>query len=120
MKYLSSPTSNDLLFCLEAKYSQQAANYTVIVQSAEEVQNIQSAPSVSMGPYLAASEQTRLLTTLSIYSLRGNSREQVRLLYMNTTALRIWEDMGKRPNIVGTQHRPAHAALLSFGVPFSE
>jgi len=93
----------------------------VIAQSAEEVQNIQNAPSVSMGPYLAASEQTRLLTTLSIYSLRGNTREQVRrLLYMNATALRIWEDMGKRPNIVGTQHRPAHAALLSFGVPFSE
>lgn len=120
MKCPSNPTSNDLLFHLVSEHSQKAMNYTVIAQCAAEVQSIQNAPSVSMGPYLIASEQTRLLTTLSIYSLRGNSREQVRLLYMNATALRIWKDMGKQPNIVGTQHRPAHTALLSFGVPFSE
>jgi hypothetical protein len=35
------------------------------------------------------------LTTLSIYSLRGDSLERVRLLYMNATALRIWTDMGQ-------------------------
>ena len=51
-------------------------NYTAISQNAEEVGNIQNAPSVSMGQYLISSEQTRLLTTLSVYSLRGNSREQ--------------------------------------------
>jgi len=95
-------------------------NYTVIAQSANDVQDIQNAPSVSMGPYLIASGQTRLLTTLSIYSLRGNSREQVRLLYMNATALRLWKEMGKQPTMIDAQHRPPHAALLSFGVPFSE
>lgn len=115
-----NPTSNDLLLRLTSDHTQGAMNYAVIAQSEAEVQNIQNAPSVSMGPYLIASEQTRLLTTLSIYSLRGNSREQVRLLYMNATALRIWNDMGKQPTMIGTQHRPPHAALLSFGVPFSE
>jgi len=116
----SNPTSNDLLLRLTSDRTQEAMNYTVIAQSAADVQDTQNSPSVSMGPYLIASEQTHLLTTLSIYSLRGNSREQVRLLYMNATALRIWKDMGKQPNIVDTQHRPAHTALLSFGVPFSE
>jgi hypothetical protein len=118
----SSPnaTSNDLLFSLAAVHHRKAMNYTAIAQSAEEVQDLQNAPSVSMGPYLTASEQTRLLTTLSIYTLRGDSREQVRLLYMNTIALRIWKAMGRQPTIVGAQHRPPHASLLSFGVPFSE
>lgn len=43
----SSPTSNDLLFRLQSKQ----LNYTVIAQSAEEVQNILNSPAVSMGPY---------------------------------------------------------------------
>lgn len=120
MECPSNPTSNDLLFRLVSEHSQKAMNYAVIAQSAAEVEDIENSPSVSMGPYLSASGKTHLLTTLSIYSLRGNSREQLRLLYMNATALRIWKDMGKQPNIVGTQHRPAHTALLSFGVPFSE
>jgi hypothetical protein len=120
MTFSSSPTSNNLLLRLASEHPQKAMNYTVIAQSADEVQDVQNAPSVSMGPYLIASEQTRLLTILSIYSLRGNSREQVRLLYMNSTALRLWKDMGKQPTMIGMQHRPSHAALLSFGVPFSD
>jgi len=120
MEYPSNPTSNDLLLRLASERPQEAMNYTVIAQSAADVQDTQNAPSVSMGPYLIVSEQTRLLTTLSVYSLRGNSRERMRLLYMNGAALRIWKDMGKQPKIVGRQHRPAHAAMLSFGVPFSE
>lgn len=95
-------------------------NYTVIAQNAEEVQDIQNAPSVSMGPYLSSSNQIRLLSVLSIYSLRGNSREQIRTLYMNATALRIWKEMGKQSNQIGSQHRPPRAAMLTFGVPFSE
>jgi hypothetical protein len=116
----TNATSNDLLFRLAAEHQRKAMNYTAIAQSAEEVQDIQNAPSVSMGPYLIASEQTGLLRTLSIYSLRGDSREQVRLLYMNAIALRIWKAMGRQATIVGAQHRPPHAALLSLGVPFSE
>lgn len=95
-------------------------NYTVIAQSAEEVQDTQNAPAVSMGPYLISVEKTDLLTTLSVYSERGNSRDRVRLLYMNATALGIWRAMGKQARLVGTQHRPPQTALLAFGVPFSE
>jgi hypothetical protein len=113
-------TSNDLLHSLEIKHALRALNYQVIAQSAEDLQDIENAPAVSMGPHLSKSGQTRLLTKISIYSLRGDSREQVRLLYMNAAALRIWEEMGKAPKIVGAQVRPPRSALLNFGVPFSE
>lgn len=116
----SNPTANDLLLRLSPEHSPQTMNYAVIAQSAEEVQNIQNSPSVSMGPHLIYSEQTRLLTTLSIYSVRGDSRDQLRVLYMNATALRIWIAMGKQIKVVGLQHRPPHTALLTFGVPFSD
>jgi hypothetical protein len=43
-----------------------------------------------------------------------------RLLYMNATAPCIWKGMGKQPTELGSQHRPPRAALLPFGVPFSE
>ena len=113
-------TSNDLLLRLVMEHSLIAMNYTVIAQSAEEVQNIQNAPSISMGAYLAANELIRQLTTLSVYTLRGASREQIRLLYMNATALEIWKTMGKTPTVIGSVHRPPRTALLAFGVPFSE
>jgi hypothetical protein len=95
-------------------------NYEIVVQSAEEVLDTQNAPAVSMGPYLVDSGQTQLLTTISIYSERGESREQVRLLYMNAVALRVWRAMGKKPSLIGAQHRPSRTSLLAFGVPFSE
>ena len=95
-------------------------NYAVISQSVEEVHDLRNAPSLSMGPFLIASEQTRRLTTLSIYSLLGSSRDQLRLLYMNATALDIWRAMGMAPNVIGSVHRPPRTALLTFGVPFSE
>lgn len=102
------------------KVSWELPNYTVIAQNAAEVQDIQNSPAVSMGPHLISTGQTRLLTTLSIYSIRGDSRERIRLLYMNKTALRIWKEMGRQPTLIGAQHRPPNIALLSFGVPFSE
>ena len=71
-----------------------------------------------MGAFLLESGQTRLLRTISIYSVRGDSREQVRLLYMNAPAIQIWEQMGNAPKIVGAQPRPPHNAILAFGVPF--
>ncbi len=95
-------------------------NYSVITQTAEDVQDIQNAPAVSMGPYLIQSDQETLLTTISIYSQRGESRDQVRLLYMNSVALRLWEAMGNKPRIVAALHRPPKTAQLNFGVPFSE
>jgi hypothetical protein len=117
----SSPsyTSNDLLFTLEAD-SRTSRNYETIAQNAAEIQDTDNSPAVSMGPWLIGSDQTHLLTTISIYSQRGESREQIRLLYMNATALRIWRAMGQQPRVVGTRHRPPVTAQLAFGVPFSE
>ncbi len=116
----SGPTSNDLLENFIAGHTQAAPNYQIVAQSAEDVQNLENAPAVSMGPYLLKSGQRSLLTTISIYSLRGESREQIRLLYMNPTAIRVWEAMGKSPKIIGAQIRPPQTALLTFGVPFSK
>jgi hypothetical protein len=116
----SDLTSNDLLESLIAEHAPPALNYKVVAQSAEDVQNTQNAPAVSMGPYLDKSGQRSLLTRISIYSLRGESREQLRLLYMNAAAIQVWNEMGKAPNIIGAQVRPPHTALLTFGVPFSK
>ena len=95
-------------------------NYSVIAQSAEDLQDLRNAPAISMGAYLVESGQVKLLTTLSIYAQRGESRDQVRLLYMNAVALRLWEAMGNSPRIIGARHRPPKTALLNLGVPFSE
>jgi hypothetical protein len=119
-EYSAAHTSNDLLFSLQLDQARKPLNYEIIVQNADEVQDIENAPVISMGPYLIESQQARLLTTISIYTLRGESREQVRLLYMNAAALRIWRAMGKQPKIIGALHRPPKEASLSYGVPFSE
>jgi hypothetical protein len=103
-----------------AKHSASAEHYQIVAQSAEDVQNIENAPAVSIGPYLLASGQSSLLRTISIYSLRGESREQIRLLYMNGAAVRVWREMCKAPKVIGSQARPPHTALLTLGVPFSE
>jgi hypothetical protein len=116
----SDSTSNDLLFRLAPGHLHAAMNYKVIAQSVSDIRDVQNAPAVSMGPYLLKTGQMRLLTTLSIYSLSEKSVAQARLLYMNATALRIWTEMGKSPNVIGAQFRPAHTALLALGVPFSE
>lgn len=119
-QYPFGQTSNDLLFSLEEDNSRKTLNYEIVAQSVEEVQDIYNAPAISMGPYLIDSGQERLLTAISVYAQRGKVREQVRLLYMNAVALRIWKAMGKQPNVIGAEHRPPRTALLAFGVPFSE
>lgn len=116
----SSPRSNDSFRRQIGIDEVLDLNYQIIAQSAEDVQDIENAPAVSMGPYLLKSGQVRLLTTISIYSLRGDSREQMRLLYMNAAAIQIWQEMGKVPKIVGALFRPPRTALLTFGVPFSK
>ena len=113
-------TSNDLLFKLQEANSDKCPNYDIVAQSADEVQDLQNAPAVSMGSYLVDSGQTQLLTTISIYVQRGESREQARLLFMNAVALRTWRSMGRQPKLIGSQHRPDKTALLAFGIPFSE
>ena len=116
----SGDTSNDVLFRLEALHSTDTLNYRIIAQSESEVRDVQNAPAISMSYFISESDQTKLLTTLSIYSQRGETRDQVRLLYMNDVAFSIWKAMGKEPKVVGSQHRPPSTALLAFGVPFSE
>lgn len=119
-EYPATHTTNDLLFDLDPERLRTALNYEIVAQSAEEVQDIQNAPAISMGQYLIESEQVKLLTTISIYTQQGESRDQVRLLYMNAAALLIWKAMGKQPTLLGFLHRPPKTALLAFGVPFSE
>lgn len=95
-------------------------NYSVLTQTAAEVMQGDNSPATSMWPYLLNTSQTRLLNQISVYSTRGKTREQLRFLYMNAAALRVWKDMGRQVTVVGEVHRPPMTALLSFGMPFSE
>ena len=113
-------TSNDLLHELMAKHSRSELIYRVFAQCADDVRNVENAPAISMGPYLLGSGRGNQLTTISVYSLRGESADQLRLLYMNEEALGIWREMGKSPKIIGSRFRPPRGALLTFGVPFSK
>lgn len=97
-----------------------ALNYQIIAQSADEIRDIENSPAISMAHYLVESGQEKLLTILSVYGQTGTSREQMRLLYMNATALEIWRQMGKVATIIGESHRPPKSSLLLYGVPFSE
>jgi len=94
--------------------------YDVLSQNAKEVQDLTNAPALTVGPYLLETGQTHLLSSISIYSARGESREQLRLLYMNDPALSMWREMGKSARIIGHIKRPPANAALDFGVPFSE
>jgi hypothetical protein len=47
--YPATHTTNDLLFDLDRGRLRTALNYEIVAQSAEEVQDIQNAPAVSMG-----------------------------------------------------------------------
>jgi hypothetical protein len=95
-------------------------SYDVLSQTAAEIADLANAPAVAIGPYLLKTERTRLLRVISIYAKRGDSREQLRLLYMNAPALALWREMGKTLNVIGQAKRPPSSATLVFGVPFSE
>jgi hypothetical protein len=115
-----SLTSNDRLLLLTSQRLHDAFAYGTIAQTASDVQDVDNSPAISMGPYLIISGQTELLRSISIYSERGKSREQVRLLYMNEAAIGVWRAMGKRTHIIDAQKRPPRTAQLAYGVPFSE
>ena len=59
-QYPFGHTSNDLLFSLEGESSRKTLNYEIVAQSGYEVQDIQNAPAVSMGPYLIDSRLTQV------------------------------------------------------------
>jgi hypothetical protein len=115
-----SRTSNDLLLRLTAKQPRLVEYYETIAQTAHELRDTENSPAISMTPHLIVSGQMALLRSISIYSERGGTPEQVRLLYMNQTALSVWRSMGKSPNAIGSQKRPPRTASLAYGVPFSE
>lgn len=119
-RYPSSHTSNDLWSRLNAEHPPQTMNYEVVAQTTAEVQDLENAPPLSMAAYLVESDQMKLLTTISIYSERGAHPDQVRLLYMNASALLVWRAMGRNPTLIGARHRPPQTALLMYGVPFSQ
>ena len=116
----SGDTSNEVLFRLEAMHSTDFLNYRIIAQSESEVRDIQNAPAISRRSFITESGQTKLLRTVSIYSQRGETSDQVRLLYMNDAAFSVWKAMAKESTVIGSQHRPPSTALLAFGIPFSE
>jgi hypothetical protein len=95
-------------------------SYDIISLSAGEIADLSNAPAVAIPPYLLETKQTSLLRVISIYAKRGDSRDQVRFLYMNAPALAIWKEMGRVANIIGQAQRPPLIAVLVFGVPFSE
>ncbi len=70
-------------------------SYHVLSQAAAEAANLENTPAVVIGPYLLATGQTGLLRVMSVYIKRGESREQLRLLYMNAPALALWREIGK-------------------------
>jgi hypothetical protein len=114
----SGDTSNDVLFRLEAMHLTDSLNYRIIAQSEGEVRDIQNAPAISMSYFITESNQTKLLTTLSIYSQRGETSDQVRLLYMNDVAFSVWKAMGKELSArnIGHHRRPcsrlaSHSAI---------
>jgi hypothetical protein len=72
-----------------------AFTYGTIAQTTSDLQDVRNSPAISMGPYSSSSRQTELLRSISVYSERGKSREQVRLLYMNAAALGVLEGYGQ-------------------------
>ena len=97
-----------------------ALNYSILTQSTEQLREIENSPSVSMWPYLVNSAQTQLINTISIYTEKGETAERARVLYMNATALKVWNSMERATEAIGEIHRPPKSAQLIFGVPFSE
>lgn len=108
-----SYTSNDLLSSLKGDDA-RSLNYQTIAQSADEVGEVQNAPAFTMGPYLISSGQTRLLNAISIYSRRGTQYDQLRLLFMNSTALRISARLSRSPSWSGIRHATTPTRPRSF------
>jgi len=115
---LGVSTQRSLHVVINASVS--SAHYTIIGQSRDEIMFPDNSPSISMWPYMMNSAKTRRLNSISVYTDRGTSRDQARLLYMNPAALRLWREMGMTIAIVGETNRPPRTATLSFGMPFAD
>ncbi|WP_052200753.1 hypothetical protein [Terriglobus sp. TAA 43] len=102
------------------RHPQQPPRYSILSQSREELDNPENTPAISMWPYLIASDQTKRLNEISIYSEKGTTSDKLRFLYLNDFALSIWDEMNKHIQVMGRLHRPPRCAVLSFGMPFSD
>jgi len=102
------------------RHPQQRPRYSILSQSREELDNPDNTPAISMWPYLLASDQTKRLNEISIYSEKGTTSDKLRFLYLNDFALSIWNEMDKNIQVMGRLHRPPRCAVLSFGMPFSD
>jgi len=118
-QYQSGDTSNDVLSRLDAIRPQPSLNYWVIAKWPRGA-GCSECSSHKYEPFYIWDRTDAALTRISIYSQRGESSEEIRLLYMNEIAYSTWKAMGKDPHVIGSQHRPPTTALLTFGVPFSD
>ena len=84
-------------------------SYDVLSLTTGELADLGNAPAVVIPPYLLETKQTSLLRVISIYAKRGDSRGQVRLLYMNAPALAIWKEMGQ----IGKHHWTSSASAIN-------
>ena len=73
--------------------------YHLITQSAQEVMRPENSPARNMSEYLEQTSQNGLVSTISVYSQRGETAEQLRLYYMNDVALNLWRKMGHSPEV---------------------
>jgi len=115
-----SGSENHFVLQTLPEFFSESADYTIVVQDDIEAQDIRNSPEANMAAFLAAVGGTNIFPTISVYTRDGYDRKHARLLYMNATALRVWQSMGRHPRQIGTQHRPPHSAVLAFGVPFNE
>ena len=82
-QYDSGLTSNDLLERRIAENALPARNYQIVAQSAEDVQNVENAPAVSMGLHirknarLTANVREEFLPRIVCRTWAEHSRERV-------------------------------------------
>jgi hypothetical protein len=92
-------------------------SYSVCSQTIDDLRNLADLPCFTMGDYLDKTGQFNLLSSISFYSSRGRCANQVRIFYMNDTALSVWQSMGNRIEVLGKVPFPPREAILTFGVP---
>ncbi len=108
---------SELMLCRKPERPMQ---YSILSQNSDDLRDQENSPSVSMWPYLLASEQTQRLNEISIYTEKGTTSDKMRFRYLNDFALSIWTEMHKNTRVMGRLHRPPRGAALSFGMPFSD
>ncbi len=113
-------STNHVVFQTLPVFFSESSDYSIVAQDAVEAQSIENVPAASMGAFVMAVGEMKILRTISIDTRDGDDRKHARLLSTNAAALRVWKTRGMHPRQIGIQHRPPHSAVLAFGVPFGE